>query len=76
MFYLVNKGTSYNPRHACVGTMLSGINLPAEAGIQHLKSLDYSIHTCMLPFGPAFGCSNLLPADLVRPKICRDDDSY
>ena len=47
--------------------------VPAKAGIQRLKSLDYSIHPCMLPFGPAFGCSNLLQADLVRLKTCRND---
>ena len=29
----------------------------SNAGIQRLKSLDYSIHPCMLSFGPAFGCS-------------------
>jgi len=58
-------------RVTVIGRMLV---VPAEAGIQCLKSLDYSIHPCMLPFGPAFGCSNLLQADLVRPKTCRDDD--
>ena len=47
--------------------------MPAEAGIQRLKSLDYSIHPCMLPFGPALGCSNLLQADLVQPKTCWND---
>ena len=44
-----------------------------NAGTQRLQSLDYSIHPCMLPFGPAFGCSNLLLADLVQPKTCWND---
>ena len=71
--------------------------MPAEAGIQRLESMDYSIHPCMLPLlhpsmgyalqailrlfkidpvkfvGPAFGCSNLLQADLVQPKTCWND---
>ena len=47
--------------------------MPAEAGIQRLKSLDYRIHPCIPPYGPAFGCSILLQADLVRPKTCRND---
>jgi hypothetical protein len=47
--------------------------MPAEAGIQRLKSLDYEIHPCISSCGPAIGCSNLLLADLVRPKTCRND---
>jgi len=47
--------------------------MPAEAGIQRLKSLDYEIHPCISSCGPALGCSNLLLADLVRLKTCRND---
>ena len=47
--------------------------VPAEAGIQRLKSLDYEIHPCISSCGPAVGCSNLLQADLVRLKTCRND---
>jgi len=32
----------------------------SNAGIQRVESLDYRIHPCILPCGPAFGCSNLL----------------
>jgi len=31
--------------------------LPAEAGIQRLKSLGYEIHPCISSCGPAIGCS-------------------
>jgi len=33
---------------------------------KHPKSLDYRIHPCILPFGPAFGCSNSIQLNLVR----------
>jgi hypothetical protein len=58
-------------RGTAIGKMLV---VPAEAGIQGLKSLDYEIHPCISSCGPAIGCSNLLQADLVRLKTCRDDD--
>ena len=48
--------------------------MPAQAGIQCLKSLDYEIHPCISSCGPAIGCSNLLHADLVRLKTCRNDE--
>ena len=46
----------------------------SNAGIQRLKSLGYEIHPCISSCGPAIGCSNLLQADLVRLKTCRNDD--
>ena len=47
--------------------------MPAQAGIQRLKSLDYRIHPCILPCGPAIGCSNSIQLNLVRLKTCRND---
>ena len=70
LFLLFNKGSGPLLLHTAARNKFV---LPAEAGIQRLKSLDYSIHPCMLPFGPAFGCSNLLQADLVQPKTCWND---
>ena len=48
---------SMNVLHLVRADIHHKLVLPAQAGIQRLKSLDYSINPCMLPFGPAFGCS-------------------
>ncbi len=67
----MSKPTWYaSMRHVC--DYYSGQQC-AEAGIQRLKPLDYEIHPCISSCGPAVGCSNLLLADLVRPKTCWND---
>lgn len=41
-----------------------------------VKSLDYEIHPCISYYVPAFGCSNLLQADLVPLKTCGNDEDF
>ena len=109
----IEKGGGIYVPHHCCPVNLSFLRrhtavrnkfvVPADAGTQRLKSLDYSIHPCMLPLlhpsmgsaqrasfqlfkfdpvkfvGPAFGCSNLLQADLVQLKhagMTRKRDIY
>ena len=49
---------------------------PGSSDFKYCKSLDYEIHPCISPCGPAIGCSNLLPADLVPIEALGNDDSF
>jgi len=40
------------------------------------KPLDYRLHPCILPCGPAFGCSNSIQLNLVLLKTCRNNGDF
>ena len=48
---------------------------PLRLSTKRLTPPDYIIHPCILPFGPAMGCSNPSPIEFSTPRSIKADYS-